>query len=157
MKSTDGRCKRKICRFSKEWLFLQAFLTALALNTELGVADDEIDGINNVLLAKFYALFAQIESGISTKGFFLTVLTVALFVGYIWVSRKEQTLPPKKHIGLAAFLAMMYTGGMVEIFRFCIHFRSTGCAVLYYFWGCISFICMRSKGCITYCGKKMRM
>ena len=25
------------------------------------------------------------------------------------------------------------------------------------FWGCISFICMRSKGCITYCGKKMRM
>lgn len=112
MKSTDGRCKRKICRFSKEWLFLQAFLTALALNTELGVADDEIDGINNVLLAKFYALFAQIESGISTKGFFLTVLTAALFVGYIWISRKEQTLPPKKHIGLAAFLAMMYTGGM---------------------------------------------
>ena len=89
MKSTDGRCKRKICRFSKEWLFLQAFLTALALNTELGVANDEIDGISNVLLARLYALFAQIEFGIRSRGFFLTVLTAVLFVGYMWISQKK--------------------------------------------------------------------
>ena len=60
MKSADDRYNTKSCRFSKEWMFLQAFLTALALNTELGVANDEIDGISNVLLARLYALFAQI-------------------------------------------------------------------------------------------------
>ena len=46
MKSADDRYNPKSCRFSKEWMFLQAFLTALALNTELGVANDEIDGIS---------------------------------------------------------------------------------------------------------------
>ena len=70
MKSADDRYNPKSCRFSKEWMFLQAFLTALALNTELGVANDEIDGISNVLLARLYALFAQIEFGIRSRGFF---------------------------------------------------------------------------------------
>ncbi len=91
MKSADDRYKPKSCCFSKEWLFLQAFLTALALNTELGVADDEIDGISNVLLARLYALFAQIEFGIRSRGFFLTVLTAALFVGYMWISQKKRS------------------------------------------------------------------
>ena len=50
-------------------MFLQAFLTALALNTELGVANDEIDGISNVLLARLYALFAQIEFEIRSRDF----------------------------------------------------------------------------------------
>lgn len=89
MKSADDRYNPKSCRFSKEWMFLQAFLTALALNTELGVANDEIDGISNVLLARLYALFAQIEFGIRSRGFFLTVLTAALFVGYMWISQKS--------------------------------------------------------------------
>ena len=82
MKSADDRYNPKSCRFSKEWVFLQAFLTALALNTELGVANDEIDGISNVLLARLYALFAQIEFGIRSRGFFLTVLTAVLFVDF---------------------------------------------------------------------------
>lgn len=112
MKTTDSRNRLLNGRFSKVWLFLQAFFTALALNTELGVADDEIDGISNAFLAKLYAILAQIESGIRTKGFFLTVLTASLFVGYLWISRKEHTVSQKKHIGLAVFLSVMYTGGM---------------------------------------------
>lgn len=61
-----------------------------SLNTELGVANDEIDGISNVFLAMAYALFAQIEFGIRSRGFFLTVLTAALFVGYMWISQKKR-------------------------------------------------------------------
>ena len=112
MKSADDRYNPKSCRFSKEWMFLQAFLTALALNTELGVANDEIDGISNVLLARLYALFAQIEFGIRSRGFFLTVLTAALFVGYMWISQKKRFFSTEKHAALAAFLTAMYTGGM---------------------------------------------
>lgn len=112
MKTTDSRNRLLNGRFSKVWLFLQAFFTALALNTELGVADDEIDGISNAFLAKLYAILAQIESGIRTKGFFLTVLMASLFAGYLWISRKEHTVSQKKHIGLAVFLSVMYTGGM---------------------------------------------
>ena len=112
MKSADDRYNPKSCRFSKEWMFLQAFLTALALNTELGVANDEIDGISNVLLARLYALFAQIEFGIRSRGFFLTVLTAALFVGYMWISQKKRFFSTEKHAALAAFLSAMYTGGM---------------------------------------------
>ena len=112
MKSADDKYNPKSCRFSKEWMFLQAFLTALALNTELGVANDEIDGISNVLLARLYALFAQIEFGIRSRGFFLTVLTAALFVGYMWISQKKHFFSTEKHAALAAFLSAMYTGGM---------------------------------------------
>ena len=112
MKSADDRYNPKSCRFSKEWMFLQAFLTALALNTELGVANDEIDGISNVLLARLYALFAQIEFGIRSRGFFLTVLTAVLFVGYMWISQKKRFFSTEKHAALAAFLSAMYTGGM---------------------------------------------
>ena len=113
MKSADDRYNPKSCRFSKEWMFLQAFLTALALNTELGVANDEIDGISNVLLARLYALFAQIEFGIRSRGFFLTVLTAVLFVGYMWISQKKRFFSTEKHAALAAFLSAMYTGGVL--------------------------------------------
>lgn len=105
MKTTDSRNRLLNGRFSKVWLFLQAFFTALALNTELGVADDEIDGISNAFLAKLYAILAQIESGIQDKRFFLTVLMASLFAGYLWISM-EKNIPflQKKHNGLAVFL-----------------------------------------------------
>ena len=62
MKSADDRYNPKSCRFSKEWMFLQAVLTALALNTELGVANDEIDGISNVLLEGFMHCLLRLSS-----------------------------------------------------------------------------------------------
>ena len=73
-------------------MFLQAFLTALALNTELGVANDEIDGISNVLLARLYALFAQIEFGIRSRGFFLTVLTAAFHKKSVFFRQRSMLL-----------------------------------------------------------------
>lgn len=110
MKSADDRYNPKSCRFSKEWMFLQAFLTALALNTELGVANDEIDGISNVFLARLYALFAQIEFGIRSRIF--PDCADGGIICWIYVDFTKKRFSTEKHAVLAAFLSAMYTGGM---------------------------------------------
>lgn len=97
---------------NKVMLFLQAFLTALALNTELGVIEGDMDGIGNVVLSQIYAFMDQVESGISGKGFYLTILSVMLFGIYTWISCKKKVFPESKHVLLGAFLSIMYTGGM---------------------------------------------
>ena len=68
VKKVSVNCSNKVM------LFLQAFLTALALNTELGVIEGDMDGIGNVVLSQIYAFMDQVESGISGKGFYLTIL-----------------------------------------------------------------------------------
>lgn len=100
-----------ICR-SRGWLFLGAFLTAMALNVHMEVADIAEEGISNSLYLKVYKILETVRQGTEGKGLPVTVLTICLYVCYRKVWREKDTQTVRYGKGLALFLAAMYAGGV---------------------------------------------
>ncbi len=94
---------------SRVILFIQAWITALAMTVSLETPDPKYEGIEIAVYEYIYKIFAQFGEWVADQGFLMTVLTAGLFLLYRLAWKEE-----RERIGFSRFaafaLAVLYAG-----------------------------------------------
>lgn len=90
-------------------LFVEAWITALAMTATLETPDPEYAGIENVLYEYVYKILAQFGEWVADQGFLITVLAAGLFLVYHRTWKKERKVIRFSRVTAFA-LAVLYAG-----------------------------------------------
>ena len=90
-------------------LFMQAWITALAMTVSLETPDPKHEGIDIAIYEYLYKILSQFGEWVTDQGFLMTILTAGLFLLYrqIWKEEKERIRFSR---GMALVLAVLFAG-----------------------------------------------
>lgn len=93
-------------------IFSMSMLSAMALSTDLDVAEAAEAGITIGLYQQIYKLIEMIGLGIKDQGLYLSAYTILFSLLYWFMWKFKQYKPVKYSVGLSLFFSIMYVAGM---------------------------------------------